>query len=78
LKLAPEQLLEYTYWSSLSGLADSPENYTTITWLIEKEREGVTLTVIVKDNVESEEVNDRLKWRWQSTMSRLAKLAEEQ
>ena len=78
LKFLPGQLLEYTYWSDASRLADSPENYSTITCLMEAEREGTMLTIIVKDIKADEEMIDRLKWGWNMTVSRLAKLAEEQ
>lgn len=36
----PNQLLQYKYWSGFCGLEDSPENYSLVTYTIEKMDEG--------------------------------------
>ena len=41
----PKTLLQYDYWSGFSGLADSPENYSIVTYQINKETDnGITFT----------------------------------
>lgn len=32
----PEKLLSYTYWSSMTGLEDKPENYSLVTYKIDR------------------------------------------
>lgn len=32
----PNKLLKYNYWSGFSGLADQPENYSMVTYTLEK------------------------------------------
>ena len=32
----PYKQLKYSYWSSFTGLADAPENYSTVTYTLEK------------------------------------------
>jgi uncharacterized protein YndB with AHSA1/START domain len=54
LKVEPNHLIKYSYWSNLSGIADSPENYQDITYEIIPQGGG-TLVVVTQDNVESEE-----------------------
>jgi uncharacterized protein YndB with AHSA1/START domain len=54
LKIEPNHLIKYSYWSNLSGIADSPENYQDITYEIIPQGGG-TLVVVTQDNVESEE-----------------------
>src|SRR3974390_3513130 len=51
-KFRPEQELETTYWSSMSGKEDTPENYNTVTYTLEKEGSGTRLT-LMQDNIYS-------------------------
>ncbi len=44
LEVSPEELLKFSYWSSQEGYADVPENYSIITYKLEKEGQGVKLT----------------------------------
>ncbi|WP_395321938.1 SRPBCC domain-containing protein [Variovorax sp. UC74_104] len=41
----PPSLLRYTYWSRVSGLADAPESYSSITMALEAEGVETVLTV---------------------------------
>src|SRR5881397_3555819 len=53
-KLQPEKLLQYTHYSPLTGKADTPENYHTIT--IDLSREGDATSVsLSQDNNPDEE-----------------------
>jgi len=76
-KVIPEQLLEYTYFSSTWRVEDAPGNYFTITYLLEKEREGTTVTLVVQGNILYDEMEDELKLGWKTALSRLATAAEE-
>ena len=52
LELKPRRLLRYSHFSPLSGMADSPENYHTVT--IEIAGDGSTTTVhLSQDNNET-------------------------
>lgn len=46
VKVEPPSLLQYTYWSQVSGLRDVTESYSTITMALEPEGEETILTVI--------------------------------
>lgn len=35
MKISPERILQYNYWSGFSGLPDKPENYMIITFELE-------------------------------------------
>lgn len=41
-EILPEKNLTYTYWSGFSGLEDKPENYSLITYTVEKNGAGKT------------------------------------
>jgi uncharacterized protein YndB with AHSA1/START domain len=45
IKVQPSSLLQYTYWSRVSGLPDIPQSYSTITMTLEVEGTDTTLTV---------------------------------
>lgn len=45
VKIEPPLLLQYTYWSRLSGLQDIPQSYSTITMVLEREGAETILTV---------------------------------
>lgn len=45
VQIEPPSLLQYTYWSRISGLRDIPESYSTITMALEPEGAGTILTV---------------------------------
>lgn len=36
IEVKPNELLQYNYWSSFSGLADEAENYSMVTYTLEK------------------------------------------
>src|SRR4051794_3724359 len=37
LAFEPQKKVSYTYWSSMSGMEDKPENYVTVTYLVSEE-----------------------------------------
>ena len=63
LAIDPPKLLKYTYWSSMSGTEDKPENYNNITYELH-EQEGVTALVITQDGVKSEEAKNHSEQNW--------------
>jgi uncharacterized protein YndB with AHSA1/START domain len=38
----PNELFSYTYWSGFSGLEDKPENYSLVTYTLEKKGDNQT------------------------------------
>jgi uncharacterized protein YndB with AHSA1/START domain len=45
IQVKPPSLLQYTYWSQVSGLPDIPQSYSTITMTLEDEGTDTVLTV---------------------------------
>ena len=68
--------LQYSYWSSMSGIEDKPENYVTVTYEI-TEKEGHTLVTISQDNIPSEEMKKHSEENWGKVLEGLKKLLEE-
>ncbi len=75
LKVVPEHTLQCTYWSSMSGLADIPENYKKITYELKREGSGTMLTLTQDNNADEEEVNHSAQ-NWRSVLEGMKKLVE--
>lgn len=56
VKIEKDRLLVSTYWSSLAGLADLPENYKTVTYELEPVGSNTKLTITQDNNASPEEV----------------------
>ena len=55
IQAVPERLLDTTFWSSLSGVPDTPENYKRVIYQLEPEAGGTRLTVTQDNNATEEE-----------------------
>ena len=75
LRIASERLLETTFWSSLSGVPDTPENYKQVTYELMPEAGGTRLTVI-QDNNATEEERDHSEQNWKRVLEKLKDLLE--
>jgi uncharacterized protein YndB with AHSA1/START domain len=50
LKVEKEKMLSYTYWSSMSGKPDVPENYATVTFTLIPGTDSTKLTITQTNN----------------------------
>lgn len=75
LKLVPEKILQYTHFSPLSGTADVPENYHTMTYELSDVGEHTEVS-LTQDNNSSEEELQHSQQMWDSMLAGLKKLLE--
>ena len=75
LKIEPEKLLRSTHWSPLSGVADTPENYHTVTYQL-SEKDGSTDVTITQDNNANEEERVHSEQNWKTVLDGMKKLLE--
>lgn len=75
LKVVPNKLLQYSYWSSMGGLEDKPENYVNITYQISEDK-GQTLLEVMQENVPSEEMKEHSEENWKKVLTNLKQLLE--
>lgn len=75
--LAVEQLklIRYTHWSSMSGLADLPENHVVVIYQLE-EANGSTTFTLTQENCRSEEVQQLAEKNWTTILDSLKQLVE--
>lgn len=75
LQIEPEKILQYTHFSPLSGAADIPENYHTMTY--ELDNDGAhTRVMLSQDNNATEEELKHSQQMWDTMLAGLKKLLE--
>lgn len=75
LEIDPGKFLKYSYWSSMGGTEDKPENYANITYKL-TEKDGVTTLAITQDNVKDEAAKEHSEQNWQGVFEGLKKMIE--
>ena len=75
LQIEPNKLLVSTFWSSLAGLPDVPENYKTVRYELSPENGGTRIT-ITQDNNASQEEADHSAQNWNTVLGKLKELLE--
>ncbi|MFM8740408.1 MAG: SRPBCC domain-containing protein, partial [Cytophagales bacterium] len=74
LKFDPQKMLQYDYWSSLSGKEDKQENYQMITYRV-TEKDGITNVQILQDS-ETEEAREHSEQSWKMVLEDMRNLVE--
>lgn len=69
------RLLSYSYWSSISGKEDKPENYANVTYELTQKNNATDLTV-TQDNMADEKTKEHSVQNWRSVLADLKKLVE--
>jgi uncharacterized protein YndB with AHSA1/START domain len=75
LQREPGKVLVSTFWSSLSGLPDIPENYKTVRYELSPEGDKTRLT-ITQDNNDSPDEAKHSQQNWQMVLDGIKKLLE--
>jgi uncharacterized protein YndB with AHSA1/START domain len=75
LDIDPGTFVKYSYWSSMSGTEDKPENYANITYNL-TENNGETELTVTQDNVKNEEAKVHSEQNWKGLFEELRKLIE--
>jgi len=75
LQLEDQRLLKHSYLSNSSGLADLPENYHIVTYLLKAEDRHTRLT-LTEENLATKEMKEQSSKLWDMIFSNLKKLLE--
>jgi uncharacterized protein YndB with AHSA1/START domain len=74
-KIEPEKIFQSTYWSSMGGKEDKPENYNLVTYTL-NEQGNKTMLTITQDNILSEKEREHMIENWKSVLQNLKQVAE--
>ena len=75
LESKPGKLLKYSYWSSMSGIEDKPENYVNISFAL-AESQGQTRITVTQDNIPDEKTKAHSAENWKKVLKGLKELLE--
>ncbi|SDD79417.1 Uncharacterized conserved protein YndB, AHSA1/START domain [Mucilaginibacter pineti] len=75
LNIDPGRYVKYSYWSSMSGTEDKPENYANVSYNL-TENNGETTLTLTQDNVKNQEAKEHSEQNWQGIFGELKKLIE--
>ena len=75
LEVIPQRLLKVTHFSPLSGEADRPENYHTVSYALD-DAGGRTKVTLTQDNNASEEAAAHSAETWSQMLSGLKRVVE--
>ena len=75
LELKKNKLIKYSYWSSMSGIEDKPENYVIVTYQLSGDDENVNLTVL-QENIPDEKTKAHSEENWNKVLQGLKKAVE--
>jgi len=75
LEINVPKLLKYTYWSSMMGIEDKPENYYNITYDL-NEKDSITTLVITQDSVKDQAAADHSEQNWKTIFDGLKAIIE--
>jgi uncharacterized protein YndB with AHSA1/START domain len=70
-----KELLRYSYWSSMSGIEDKPENYVIISYRLKGDYQSTTLTV-TQENIPDEKTKEHSIENWKKVLSGLKEIVE--
>ena len=75
LEIEPGKLLVSTFWSSMAGLPDVPENYKTVRYDLSAEGKRTILT-LTQDNNETQDAASNSEQNWKAVLAEMKKLVE--
>ncbi len=75
LDIEKNKMIKYSYWSSMSGIEDKPENYVIVTYELSGTDNNVSLT-ITQENIPDEKTKEHSKENWQKVMNGLKDVVE--
>lgn len=76
LDIVKNKLIKYSYWSSMSGIEDKPENYVIVTYEISGKNGNVKLT-ITQENIPDEKMKEHSIENWKNVLYSLKELLED-
>lgn len=74
-KFEPNKVFAATYWSSMGGKEDKPENYKLVTYTLE-EGHNTTTVNLTQDNIETDQERLHMLTNWNGVLAELKKVAE--
>jgi len=75
LDIKEGQLLQYAYWSGFSGLEDKEENYSKVTYKIDR-KERHTILTLTQEGFASEQAREHSENNWGMVLDKIKEIIE--
>lgn len=75
LDVTPGKYVKYSYWSSMGGTEDKPENYQNVSYSL-SENDGITTFELGQDNIKDEAAKEHSEQNWQSIFGKMKEMVE--
>jgi uncharacterized protein YndB with AHSA1/START domain len=75
LAFEPKKLISYSYWSSMSGIEDKPENYVIVTYKLSEDNDKTRVS-ITQQNIPDEKMKEHSEQNWNKVLHDLKDLLE--
>jgi uncharacterized protein YndB with AHSA1/START domain len=76
-EIIPGKYVKYSYWSSMGGTEDKPENYANVSYTLD-DHNGFTTLTITQDNIKDLTSKEHSEQSWQTVFGGLKKILEQQ
>jgi uncharacterized protein YndB with AHSA1/START domain len=76
LEITPGTYVKYSYWSSMGGMEDKPENYQNVSYKLTEDN-GITTLSITQDNIKDEASKEHSEQNWQYIYGSMKKMIED-
>ena len=74
-KFEPNKIFQSTYWSSMSGKEDKPENYNMVTYKLSS-KDNKTLVTLTQDNISTEKEKKHSTENWKVALKKLKEVVK--
>jgi uncharacterized protein YndB with AHSA1/START domain len=75
LAITPGKYVKYSYWSSMAGTEDKPENYQNVSYDL-TEKDGITTLELTQDNIKDEASKQHSEQNWQGVFGKMKEMVE--
>ena len=75
LDITPGKYVKYSYWSSMGGTEDKPENYQNVSYDL-TEKDGVTTLEIGQEKIKDEAAKEHSEQNWQYIFGKMKEMVE--
>lgn len=75
LDIDPGKYVKYSYWSSMAGTEDKPENYVNVSYDL-AEQNGKTVLTIAQDGIKTVEAKEHSESNWQFIFGKMKEMVE--
>ncbi len=76
LEIETGKYVKYSYFSSMSGMENKPENYVNISYHL-SEKDGATQLIITQDGIKDKALKEHAEQTWLYVLGKMKELIEE-